>query len=164
MSKNTFLSQVLGIIDEGPTRWRGIVLQALVTPWMELAKHDKNIGSISGFQFKRKVIMGMLYAENAVECLKFDPKNANSNLENFSLRWEYWKIVTRSIKTHFFLIWRFLKIFDNFCLQNTNTCFKTNQTITIAEKFVKLIRFRIFVKIEGFLTAKWRKKCSRIWN
>ena len=77
---------MLGIIDEGPTRWRGIVLQALVKPWMELAKHHKSIGALNGFQFKRKVIMGMLYAENAVECLKYDPKNANSNLEQFSLR------------------------------------------------------------------------------
>ena len=74
------------IIDEGPTRWRGIVLQALVTPWMELAKHDKSTGAINGYDFKRKVIIGMLYAENAVECLKFDPKNANANLENFSIR------------------------------------------------------------------------------
>ena len=77
------------IIDEGPTRWRGIVLQALVTPWMELAKHDKSSGAINGingYDFKHKVIMGMLYAENAVECLKFDRKNANANLENFSIR------------------------------------------------------------------------------
>jgi len=76
----------LEIIDEGPTRWRGIVLQALVTPWMELAKHDKSTGAINGYDFKRKVIIGMLYAENAVECLKFDPKNFNANLENFSIR------------------------------------------------------------------------------
>ena len=40
---------------------------------------------ITDFQFKRKVIIGMLYAENAVECLKHDPKNANQGLENFSL-------------------------------------------------------------------------------
>lgn len=78
--------KVLGVLDEGPTRWRGMVLQELVTPWMDLAKEHKSNGILSGFQFKRKVIVGMLYAENAVECLKFDPKNANMNLETFSLQ------------------------------------------------------------------------------
>ena len=68
------------MIDEGPTRWRGMVLQELVTPWMDLAKEQKANGSISSFQFKRKVIMGMLYAENAVECLKYDPKNASFSM------------------------------------------------------------------------------------
>ena len=81
-----------------------MILQELVTPWMDLAKHNKatkckfgksrkNIFflifiaflGITDFQFKRKVIIGMLYAENAVECLKHDPKNANQGLENFSL-------------------------------------------------------------------------------
>lgn len=76
---------MLGVIDEGPTRWRGMVLQELVTPWMDLAKEHKAAGILSSFQFKRKVIVGMLYAENAVECLKFDPKNANMNLDRFSL-------------------------------------------------------------------------------
>ena len=52
---------------------------------MDLAKHDKAFKIISEFQFKRKVILAMLYAENAVECLKHDPKNANGNWENFSL-------------------------------------------------------------------------------
>ena len=52
---------------------------------MDLAKHDKATNALNDFQFKRKVIMGMLYAQNAVECLKYDPKNANQNLENFSL-------------------------------------------------------------------------------
>ena len=36
----------------------------------------------------------MLYAENAVECLKHDPKNANQGLENFSLHsWEPKRII-----------------------------------------------------------------------
>ena len=51
---------------------------------MDLAKHDKAMNTLSDFQFKRKVIMGMLYAQNAVECLKYEPKNSNQNLENFS--------------------------------------------------------------------------------
>ena len=76
---------MLGTVDEGPTRWRGMVLQEIVTPWMDLAKHDKAFNNISSYQFKRKVVMAMLYAETAVDCLKFDPKNANVNLENFSL-------------------------------------------------------------------------------
>lgn len=52
---------------------------------MDLAKHDKAFGILDSFQFKRKVILAMLHAQNAVECLKYDPKNANMNLENFSL-------------------------------------------------------------------------------
>ena len=54
-----------------------MVLQELVIPWMDLAKHDKATNALNDFQFKRKVIMGMLYAQNAVECLKYDPKKAN---------------------------------------------------------------------------------------
>ena len=60
-----------------------MILQELVIPWMDLAKHDKAAGILNGVQFKRKVIMGMLYAQNAVECLKDDPKNSSANL--FSL-------------------------------------------------------------------------------
>ena len=60
-------------------------MQELVTPWMDLAKHDKAMGTLTNAQFKQKVTMGMFYAQNAVDCLKYDPKNANMNLDNFSL-------------------------------------------------------------------------------
>ena len=83
--QNLLILQILGKIDDGPTRWRGMVLQEMVSPWMDLAKHQKATKVLNDYQFKKKVILGMLYAENAVECLKFDPKNSGQNWENFSL-------------------------------------------------------------------------------
>jgi hypothetical protein len=62
-----------------------MVLQELVTPWMDLAKADKAAGILDSNAFKKKVVIGMAYAQNAIECLKLDPKNANLNQENFSL-------------------------------------------------------------------------------
>ena len=60
-----------------------MILQELVTPWMDLAKHDKSTGTLTTAQFKEKVVKGMFFANSAVDCLKNDPKNANMN--NFSL-------------------------------------------------------------------------------
>ena len=81
----SFNFQVLEIIDKGPTRWRGMILQEIVTPWMDLAKHEKATGQITTAQFKERVIRGMFYAESAIDCLKNDPKNANMNFDNFSI-------------------------------------------------------------------------------
>ena len=50
-----------------------------------LAKHKKATGQITTAQFKERVVRGMFYAESAIDCLKNDPKNANMNLDNFSI-------------------------------------------------------------------------------
>lgn len=69
------LLEILDKIDPGPTRWRGMIMQELVTPWMDVSKDDKKNGIIDGAQFKNRVVTGVLYAQNAVDCLKNDPKN-----------------------------------------------------------------------------------------
>ena len=50
-----------------------------------LEKHEKATGQITTAQFKERVVRGMFYAESAIDCLKNDPKNANMNLDNFSI-------------------------------------------------------------------------------
>ncbi len=62
-------------MDPGPTRWRGMVLQAFVVAFMDLSKEEAQAGSLSKATFKARVAAGMAAAKEAVECLKFDPKN-----------------------------------------------------------------------------------------
>ena len=50
-----------------------------------MEKHEKASSQITTAQFKERVVRGMFYAESAIDCLKNDPKNANMNLDNFSI-------------------------------------------------------------------------------
>jgi hypothetical protein len=68
--KHFFHRKVFSRLDPGSTRWRGMLMQKLVPPWMEIAKQDRESGSISVESFKQRVFFGMLTAQEAVQCLK----------------------------------------------------------------------------------------------
>ena len=74
--------QVVGALDPGYTRWRGMVLQSFVVAWLDLAKEDAEHGRISKTEFKARVASAMKATQEAVTCLKFDPKNCSGN-DNF---------------------------------------------------------------------------------
>ncbi|XP_059082422.1 uncharacterized protein LOC131879957 [Tigriopus californicus] len=69
------LLEVVGQVDRGKTKWRGMVLQDVVISTMELAKRDVQNGSISKEVFKAKVNKSIQYTHEAVICLKFEPRN-----------------------------------------------------------------------------------------
>ena len=49
-----YLLQVVGVLDPGFTRWRGMVLQSFVVAWLDLAKEEAERGSISKTEFKAR--------------------------------------------------------------------------------------------------------------
>ena len=65
-------------VDPGTARWRGIVLQAIVPPWMRVSKEDFKRGNISKETFKLRVAKAMRMAQEAVGILKYDPKNVTA--------------------------------------------------------------------------------------
>lgn len=69
------LLEVVGQVDRGATKWRGMVLQDVVISSMELAKRDVQNGSISKEAFKARVNKAIQYTQEAVICLKFEPRN-----------------------------------------------------------------------------------------
>ena len=77
--------QVLGKIDDGPTRWSGMVMQELVTPLMDMSKKDRESKILTTQQFKQRVTFAIGHANQAIEHLKHDPKNVDLDLANFSL-------------------------------------------------------------------------------
>ncbi len=76
--------QVLGKIDDGPTRWSGMIMQELVTPLMDISKKDRESRILSTDKFKSRVTLSMKFANKAIEYLKFDPKNVNLDLSDVS--------------------------------------------------------------------------------
>jgi len=59
-------NKVFAKLDPGSTRWRGMLMQKLVPPWMEISKQDREAGSISVDVFKQRVFIGMLTAGGPV--------------------------------------------------------------------------------------------------
>ena len=54
--RHLLLFQVVGILDPGFTRWRGMVLQSFVVAWLDLAKEDAEHGRIPKTEFKARDI------------------------------------------------------------------------------------------------------------
>lgn len=57
-------------IDPGATPWRGVILQALILPWLHLAKTDFASKVISRRQFQLRVTMAMKATNESGICLR----------------------------------------------------------------------------------------------
>ncbi len=62
-------------VDPGATAWRGVILQAMVLPWLHLAKADFAAKIITKRQFQMRVAVAMRATNESTVCLREKKQN-----------------------------------------------------------------------------------------